>query len=108
MPKPTPEDKQKLAAKENRLHSMRAHSKMKRDVTVTVPSKGFYLTGLMCDVVQHAMLIPVLVCHLRFHRSLAVLEEKIDYKFKNRFLLQLALTHPSYRCENFHFFPLRV
>ncbi|KAK6620188.1 hypothetical protein RUM44_006589 [Polyplax serrata] len=97
MPKPTAEDKQKLAAKENCLHSMRAHNKMKRDVTVTVSSNGFYLTGLMCDVVQHAMLIPVLVCHLRFHRSLAVLEEKIGYKFKNRFLLQLALTHPSYR-----------
>ena len=97
MPKPTAEDKQKLAAKENSLHSMRAHSKMKRDVTVTVSSKGFYQTGLMCDVVQHAMLIPVLVCHLRFHRSLVVLEEKINYKFKNKFLLQLALTHPSYR-----------
>lgn len=100
MPKPTFEDKQKLAGKENRLQTMRTHSKMKRDVTVTVSSENFYLTGLMCDVVQHAMLIPVLVCHLRFHRSLHVLEEKIKYKFQNRFLLQLALTHPSYR-ENF-------
>lgn len=101
MPKPTFEDKQKLAAKENRLQTMRTHSKMKRDVTVTVSSEGFYLTGLMCDVVQHAMLIPVLVCHLRFHRSLHVLEEKIRYRFKNRFLLQLALTHPSYRLVKF-------
>lgn len=46
------------------------------------------------------MLIPVLVCHLRFHNSLKVLEESINYKFQNRALLQLALTHPSYR-ENF-------
>lgn len=46
------------------------------------------------------MLIPVLVCHLRFHNSLKVLEDSINYKFKNRALLQLALTHPSYR-ENF-------
>ena len=46
------------------------------------------------------MLIPVLVCHLRFHNSLNLLEETISYKFKNRSLLQLALTHPSYR-ENF-------
>lgn len=46
------------------------------------------------------MLIPVLVCHLRFHHSLNVLEESIGYKFTNRSLLQLALTHPSYR-ENF-------
>ncbi|GIY18763.1 ribonuclease 3 [Caerostris extrusa] len=54
----------------------------------------------MSDVVQHAMLLPVLVCHLRFHDSLNILEENTGYKFLDRFLLQLALTHPSYR-ENF-------
>lgn len=100
MPKPSSEDKRKLAVKENRLQEMRTQTKMKRDVTVTVSSKNFYKTGVMCDIVQHAMLVPVLVTHLRFHRSLDVLEEKIDYKFTNRYLLQLALTHPSYR-ENF-------
>lgn len=46
------------------------------------------------------MLIPVLVRHLRFHKSLDSLEEKIGYTFKQRALLQTALTHPSYR-ENF-------
>ncbi|ENN78533.1 hypothetical protein YQE_04998, partial [Dendroctonus ponderosae] len=51
----------------------------------------------MCDIVQHAMLMPVLVCHLRFHNSLTILEESLNYKFQNRGLLQLALTHPSYR-----------
>uniref|UniRef100_A0A1B6EBR2 RNase III domain-containing protein n=1 Tax=Clastoptera arizonana TaxID=38151 RepID=A0A1B6EBR2_9HEMI len=100
MPKPSYSDKRKLEDKENKLQDMRTQSKMKRDVTVTVNSKDFFRTGIMCDIVQHAMLIPVLVAHLRFHRSLDVLEEKIDYKFKNRYLLQLALTHPSYR-ENF-------
>lgn len=54
----------------------------------------------MCDIVQHAMLMPVLVCHLRFHNSLNLLEKSLGYKFNNRALLQLALTHPSYR-ENF-------
>ncbi|XP_031346372.1 ribonuclease 3 isoform X2 [Photinus pyralis] len=100
MSKPTFEDKRKLEAKENKLQEMRTQSKMKRDVTVAVSSKGFYRTGIMCDIVQHAMLIPVLVCHLRFHNSLNVLEETIEYKFQNRAILQLALTHPSYR-ENF-------
>ncbi|XP_046403440.1 ribonuclease 3 isoform X2 [Ischnura elegans] len=100
MPKPSFEDKRKLEAKENRLQEMRTQSKMKRDVTVAVSGKGFYRTGVMCDVIQHAMLIPVLVCHLRFHRSLDKLETSIGYKFHNRYLLQLALTHPSYR-ENF-------
>lgn len=100
MPKSSYEDKRKLEAKENKLQEMRTQSKMKRDVTITVSSEGFYRTGIMCDIVQHAMLLPVLVAHLRFHRSLDVLEGKINYKFKNRSLLQLALTHPSYR-ENF-------
>ncbi|XP_047476126.1 ribonuclease 3-like isoform X1 [Penaeus chinensis] len=100
MPKPSFEDKRRLEAKENRLQEMRMTSKMKRDVTVAVSAQGFYRSGIMCDVVQHAMLLPVLVCHLRFHCSLEVLEERILYKFRTRFLLQLALTHPSYR-ENF-------
>ena len=50
---------------------------------------------LVC--LQHALFLPVLICHLRFHKSLEVLETTIDYKFRNRSLLQLALTHPSYR-----------
>lgn len=100
MPKPSPEDKRKLEIKERDLQEMRSHNKMKRGVTAAVSSKGFYKTGIMCDIVQHAMLLPVLVCHFRFHKSLEYLEETIEYKFKNKYLLQLALTHPSYR-ENF-------
>ncbi|KAL4721420.1 hypothetical protein ACJJTC_012505 [Scirpophaga incertulas] len=46
------------------------------------------------------MLIPILVKHLRFHKSLDRLEKNIGYVFKQRVLLQTALTHPSYR-ENF-------
>lgn len=100
MAKPSAEDKRKLMGKENRLQEMRTVSKMKRDVTIALSSQGFCRTGIMCDIIQHALLLPVLVCHLRFHKSLDQLEEDMDYKFKNRYLLQLALTHPSYR-ENF-------
>ena len=46
------------------------------------------------------MLIPVLVAHLRFHVALSTLESRMEYHFTNRYLLQLAMTHPSYR-ENF-------
>lgn len=99
-PKRTTEDKRRLAAKEQKLQELRTNNKMKRGVTVAVSSRGFYRTGIMCDIVQHAMLIPVLISHLRFHRSLNILEDRIVYKFQNRYLLQLALTHPSYR-ENF-------
>ncbi|KAG8194728.1 hypothetical protein JTE90_026377 [Oedothorax gibbosus] len=93
-------DRHKLAQKEMKLQEMRMENDLKRDVTVVISSKGFYQTGLMSDMVQHAMLIPIMVCHLRFHASLTNLEQKIGYKFEDRFLLQLALTHPSYR-ENF-------
>lgn len=100
MPKPSYDDKRKLETKESKLQEMRTLGRMKRNVTVAVSSQGFFRTGIMCDIVQHAMLIPVLSAHLRFHRSLGKLEQSVNYKFKNRYLLQLALTHPSYK-ENF-------
>ncbi|KAJ6222600.1 hypothetical protein RDWZM_001145 [Blomia tropicalis] len=90
-------DKQILCQKEERLQELRSKSDLKRDVTVVVSSKGFYRTGLQCDIVQHSLLVPVLVCHLRFHCSLQHLEQLVGYSFKDRTLLQLALTHPSYR-----------
>lgn len=100
MSKPSYEDKRKLEFKENRLQEMRTQGRMKRNITVAISSKGFSRTGIMCDIVQHAMLIPVLTTHLRFHQALDVLETNIGYKFQNRYILQLALTHPSYK-ENF-------
>lgn len=93
-------DRQTLVQKEENLQEMRTKNDLKRDVTAVVSSKGFYRTGIYCDVVQHALLIPVVICHLRFHQSLTYLENILDYSFKDRYLLQLALTHPSYR-ENF-------
>jgi len=45
-------------------------------------------------------LLPVLVNHLRLNKSLDHLEKRIKYKFNNRYLLQQAVTHPSYK-ENF-------
>ena len=82
------------------LQEMRSNSKLKRDCTAVVSAKGYQRTGLMTDIVQHAMLLPVLVNHLRLHHSLDHLEKRINYKFKNRYLLQQAVTHPSYK-ENF-------
>ena len=38
--------------------------------------------------------------HLRLHNSLDHLEKRISFKFSNRYLLQQAVTHPSYK-ENF-------
>ena len=117
MPKPSFNQKRQLEAKEISLQEMRTKSTLKREVTVDLSSKGFIRTGIMCDIVQvsfigdetedkiystdlffqHALLIPVLVRHLRFHQSLDTLETTLGYKFQNRFLLQLAMTHPSYK-----------
>jgi len=44
-----------------------------------------------CDW-QHALLLPVLVQHLLFHKCLDVLEDTIDYKFNDRLLLQVHLS----------------
>ncbi|UYV73707.1 DROSHA [Cordylochernes scorpioides] len=103
-------DRHRLELKEEKLQDMRmkrchkvrmcVYSSLKRDVTIVLSSDGFYKTGIRCDIVQHALLLPVLICHLRFHDSLSVLEENIGHSFKDRSLIQLALTHPSYR-ENF-------
>jgi len=100
MPKPTFKDRRDLEAKENQLLELRTNTKLKRDCTVVVSAQGFYKTGFMTDIVQHALLIPVLVNHLRLHNSLNHLEKRINYTFKNRYLLQQAVTHPSYK-ENF-------
>ena len=78
----------------------RSNTKLKRDCTAVISAQGYLRTGLMTDIVQHALLLPVLVNHLRLHRSLDHLETRISYSFTNRHLLQQAVTHPSYK-ENF-------
>jgi hypothetical protein len=60
------------------------------------PSDKFIIYKLVvCISLEKAVMIPTLVEHLRFHSSLKFLEQKIGYQFKNRLLLQYALTHPS-------------
>jgi len=69
---------------------------MRRDTVVEISSKGMIKTGLKSDICQHALLLPVIVHHVRYHQCLHSLDKKVGYVFKNRALLQLALTHPSY------------
>ncbi|KAI1289412.1 Ribonuclease 3 [Halotydeus destructor] len=99
-PKVAYADRQLLLQKEEKLQELRVKGDLKRDVTVEVNAEKCVKTGLRCDIVQHALMMPVLLCHLRFHQAISHLESTIGYQFKDRYLLQLALTHPSYR-ENF-------
>lgn len=95
-PKVSYMDKQVLAQKEEKLQEYRAKAEQNSD-TFVFPAYKFLTTGLHCDVVQHAMLMPVIVYQVRFQHSLESLEKLIGHTFRNKYLLQLALTHPSYR-----------
>ena len=47
------------------------------------------LKTFMIFFVQHGLLLPVLVHHLRMHAALDDFEKRIGYTFKNRNLLQV-------------------
>lgn len=74
-PKVNATDRKTLLEKEQNLQEMRQKSDLKRDVTVEVSAKNCYKTGLGCDVIQHSLLVPVVICHLRFHQALVHLGE---------------------------------
>ncbi|XP_072880374.1 ribonuclease 3 [Hemitrygon akajei] len=95
-PKVKQADKQKLAQREEALQKIRQKNTMRREVTVELSSQGFWKTGLRSDVCQHAMMLPVLTHHIRYHQCLMHLDNLIGYTFKERCLLQLAMTHPSH------------
>jgi hypothetical protein len=62
-------------------------------VLSTHPSsvQGFYKTGLRTDVVQHALLLPVLVNHVRLHLSLNFLGKfSVFLLFLSSFMFHLA------------------
>uniref|UniRef100_A0A8C8JDI9 Ribonuclease 3 n=1 Tax=Oncorhynchus tshawytscha TaxID=74940 RepID=A0A8C8JDI9_ONCTS len=89
-------DKQKLTQREEALQKIRQKNTMRREVTVELSSQGFWKTGIRSDLCQHAMMLPVLTHHIRYHQCLKHLDDLIGYVFKERCLLQLAMTHPSH------------
>ncbi|KAG8442493.1 hypothetical protein GDO86_011328 [Hymenochirus boettgeri] len=95
-PKVKQADKQKLVQREEALQKIRQKNTMRREVTVELSSQGFWKTGIRSDVCQHAMMLPVLTHHIRYHKCLMHLDKLIGYVFKERCLLQLAMTHPSH------------
>lgn len=65
------------------------------DVDIVAAEK--YSDSLMFAfcVFQHALLLPVLVHHVRYHMCLQTLDEKMGYVFKDRSLLQV-----NYQLQN--------
>ncbi|CAK8689247.1 unnamed protein product [Clavelina lepadiformis] len=94
-PKVKASDKQKLKERENALQKFRRSKDMQREVTVELSSQGFRRTGIFSDICQHALLLPVLTHHLRYHLCLRNLEKTIGYQFKERKWLSHAMNHPS-------------
>uniref|UniRef100_A0A3Q4G814 Ribonuclease 3 n=1 Tax=Neolamprologus brichardi TaxID=32507 RepID=A0A3Q4G814_NEOBR len=84
-------DKQKMTQREEALQKIRQKNTMRREVTVELSSQGFWKTGIRSDVCQHAMMLPVLTHHIRYHQCLMHLDKLIAYVFKERCLLQLLL-----------------
>ncbi|XP_035767222.1 ribonuclease 3 [Neolamprologus brichardi] len=83
-------DKQKMTQREEALQKIRQKNTMRREVTVELSSQGFWKTGIRSDVCQHAMMLPVLTHHIRYHQCLMHLDKLIAYVFKERCLLQLS------------------
>ncbi len=84
--------------KEQRLKQIVAKhaEQLKREIVVEISSEYAYRTGFKSDVIQQTLLLSSLHDHLRFHQSLTELENQlVGYQFHNRWLMQLALTHPS-------------
>ncbi|CAH1785630.1 unnamed protein product [Owenia fusiformis] len=96
-PKVSIVDKEALWGKEDELSDLKSKSNMKKEITTELSSEGCMRTGIRSDICQHAIFMPVLISHLRFHNCLNNLEDILEYKFKDRYKLQLALTHPSHK-----------
>ncbi|CAF0888175.1 unnamed protein product [Brachionus calyciflorus] len=92
----TLEDKTNLRILGDELQELiRKSTDVQKEIMVELSAENFRRTGIRTDLIQFSVLIPTFIEHLRFHTSLKFLENKIGYTFKNRLLLQHAMTHPS-------------
>ncbi|CAH8841913.1 unnamed protein product [Trichobilharzia szidati] len=100
-PRISPSDRAQLVQLASELEEMEHSGVHRREVTVEISCEGFYRTGIRPDIPQHALNLVSLIAHLRFHKSLESLENRLGYTFTDKSLLHQSLTHPSYRRTNF-------
>ncbi|KAK4469763.1 hypothetical protein MN116_007283 [Schistosoma mekongi] len=100
-PRISASDRVQLVQLASELEEMEHSGVHRREVTVEISCEGFYRTGIRPDIPQYALNLVSLIAHLRFHKSLESLENRIGYTFNDKSLLHQSLTHPSYRRTNF-------
>uniref|UniRef100_A0A3Q0KNJ2 Putative ribonuclease III n=1 Tax=Schistosoma mansoni TaxID=6183 RepID=A0A3Q0KNJ2_SCHMA len=100
-PRISTSDRVQLVQLANELEEMEHSGVHRREITVEISCEGFYRTGMRPDIPQYALNLVSLIAHLRFHKSLESLENRLGYTFNDKSLLHQSLTHPSYRRTNF-------
>ncbi|GMT01124.1 hypothetical protein PENTCL1PPCAC_23298 [Pristionchus entomophagus] len=88
-----------IANADNRLQKLKNECMARRETPISFSSKHFRRTGFKADLGQHTILLVMMMNHVRFHWALEKLEERIAYKFEDRTLIELALSHPSYNAN---------
>uniref|UniRef100_A0A8R1HN39 Uncharacterized protein n=1 Tax=Caenorhabditis japonica TaxID=281687 RepID=A0A8R1HN39_CAEJA len=77
------------------LDSLRSKVKSSRSHQIRKSVEGFKDTGLKPDVCAH-IVMTILACHhIRYNFGITEIEEKIDYRFGDRRVFELAMIHSS-------------
>lgn len=91
------EDQQSYINIQNELARIRKEAYQSKEVTSEIDSSQIFITGIRSDICQHALIMPVLIIHVRYFLCLDKLNEKLGNIFTSKILLKRAMTHPSYR-----------
>ena len=58
-------------------------------VEINASENGYYFTGVFTDLIQFALLCPLISSHVSFHLSLSSLEASLSHVFKDKSLLEV-------------------
>jgi ribonuclease-3 len=86
----------KLKQLRHELREIKKSHRMIKEETIEVNCQGYLATSIFTDVVQRALICPLITSHILFHSSLPQLQHSLNYQFSNKTLLEQALTHSSY------------
>ncbi|VDQ12677.1 unnamed protein product [Trichobilharzia regenti] len=102
-PRISPSDRAQLVQLASELEEMEHSGVHRREVTVEISCEGFYRTGIRPDIPQHALNLVSLIAHLRFHKSLESLENRLGYTFTDKSLLHVGFLRVILRCILYFF-----